>query len=224
MTIGNGWDHILAPEFEKEYFLNLKKEIAYRRKTSVVYPPAPQVFTAFRYTDYKDVKVVVLGQDPYHGENQAHGLSFSVPVGEKIPPSLKNIYKELYNEYGFVMPQSGNLSGWAKQGVFLLNTVLTVEANKANSHKNLGWEQFTDRVIELIAQKETPVVFMLWGNPSKAKRSLIKDNRHLVLQSAHPSPLSAHNGFFGNMHFKKANEFLMKNGLGYINWNKTGDV
>ena len=216
--IGNDWDNILENEFKKEYFYNLLKFVQgeYQRKT--IFPAKKEVFRAFRYTPYKDIKVVILGQDPYHGEGEAEGLCFSVKEGIKKPPSLNNIFKELKDDIGCSIPESGSLIPWAKQGVFLLNTVLTVIKDKAASHKNIGWETFTDEVIKKINEKEEPVVFILWGGFARSKKKFITNPKHLVVESAHPSPLSAYNGFFGSKPFSKTNEFLIRNNLKPINW------
>ena len=216
--IGNDWDIILENEFKKEYFYNLLKFVQgeYARKT--IFPPKKDVFKAFRYTPYKDVKVVILGQDPYHGEGEAEGLCFSVREGIRKPPSLNNIFKELKDDLGYDIPSSGSLVPWAKQGVFLLNTVLTVIKDKAASHKNIGWETFTDEVIKKINEKEEPVVFILWGGFARSKKKFITNPKHLVIESAHPSPLSAYNGFFGSKPFSKTNDFLIKNNLKPINF------
>ena len=206
----NSWDKVLGNEFEKPYFLELceflKKEYAER----TIYPPKQRVFSALKTTEFDDVKVVILGQDPYHGEGQAHGLAFSVQPGVQPPPSLVNMFKEINTEYGTKLGKNGCLLSWAKQGVLLLNTALTVRAGQANSHKGMGWETFTDAVIKALNQKQTPVVFMLWGANARSKKKLITNENHLVLETVHPSPLSAYNGFFGCNHFKKANDFLSK--------------
>ena len=215
---GNGWDKCLADEFEKQYFVELMKKVDDEYSKFKVYPEKGKVFSALKNCDICNVKVVILGQDPYHEEGQAHGMCFSVLPGVDIPPSLKNIYKEIQSEYGYEPPNHGYLMSWAKQGVLLLNTTLTVRAHIANSHSNLGWQKFTDRVIEEVNKQQNPVVFMLWGRNAISKKPLIDESRHLVLTSAHPSPLSAYGGFFGNNHFLKANEFLKKNGRGEINW------
>ncbi len=217
MNIGNDWDKILDGEFEKEYYKNLRKFLIQEYKTLIIFPSMYDIFNALKYTAYKDVKAVILGQDPYHEPNQAHGLCFSVNRGVKKPPSLVNIFKELQNDLGIQPPDHGCLEGWAKQGVLLLNAVLTVRIGRANSHKGRGWEVFTDRVIELLNRREKPMVFLLWGANAKAKSSLITNKKHLVLTAAHPSPLSAYNGFFGCRHFSKTNEFLSKYGE-EINW------
>ena len=216
--IGNDWDIILKDEFEKDYFKKLiefiKKE--YYKKT--IYPKQAEIFKAFKNTSYENTKVVILGQDPYHGENQAEGLSFSVKEGVKMPPSLKNIFKELNDDLGCEIPTHGSLVKWSEEGVLLLNTVLTVEKDKAASHKNLGWEIFTDEVIRKLNEKNTPIVFILWGNFAKSKKSLITNKIHYVIESNHPSPFSAHKGFFGSKPFSKTNNFLIKNGLKPIDW------
>ena len=216
--IGNNWDQLLEEELNKEYFKNLidfvKKE--YEEKT--IYPKQSEIFKAFRYTSYEDVKVVILGQDPYHGENQAEGLSFSVKNGIRKPPSLVNIYKELYNDLKIPIEENGSLVKWASQGVLLLNAVLTVEKDKAASHQGKGWENFTDEVIKIINKKNTPVVFILWGNYARSKKKYITNSIHYVIESAHPSPLSAHNGFFGSKPFSKTNDFLIKTGQNPIDW------
>lgn len=211
--IGNDWDLILENEFKQEYFLNLLEFIKNEYNNKTVFPPKEKVFNAFRLTPYSNLKVVILGQDPYHGLNEANGLCFSVNQGIKKPPSLNNIFKELHDDLNIDIPNNGSLVSWAEQGVFLLNTVLTVIENKAASHKNIGWEKFTDYVIEKINEKEEPVVFILWGNFARSKKKLITNKKHLIIESAHPSPLSAYNGFFGSKPFSKTNEFLIKNNL-----------
>lgn len=210
--------NIIEEESKKDYYINLKKFVndEYAKKT--IYPERKNIYAALEKTPYENIKVVILGQDPYHGEGEAHGLSFSVCPGIKIPPSLKNIYKELNSELGCYIPNNGYLDKWAKQGVLLLNAVLTVEKDTPASHKGKGWEIFTDKIIEEINKKDEPVVFMLWGNFAKSKESLLNNPKHLVLSSAHPSPFSARHGFFGNNHFKIANEFLEKNGVKPIDW------
>jgi uracil-DNA glycosylase len=220
-SLGNDWDAVLSLEFEKDYYLKLREFLKSEYSTRRIYPPMNDIYNALRYTTYAEARVVILGQDPYHGPGQAHGLCFSVKPGVALPPSLKNIFKELADEVGMDMPTSGELSGWAHQGVLLLNTTLTVREGQPQSHKGRGWEILTDRIISAMNEKETPVVFMLWGGNARAKRSLITNKRHLVLECAHPSPLSAYNGFFGCGHFKKANEFLESNGLLPIDWSKT---
>ena len=215
----NEWDKLLEDEFKKEYYLALRQFLIKEYKTQTIYPGMYDIFNALKYTSYQDVKVVILGQDPYHEPNQAHGLSFSVKKGVEPPPSLKNIFKEINDELGIDNSgKHGELTNWAKSGVLLLNTVLTVRRGMANSHKDKGWEHFTDRVITLLNEREKPVVFLLWGNNAKAKTKLITGKQHLVLTSAHPSPLSAYHGFFGCGHFAKANAFLEANGMEKINW------
>ncbi len=216
--IGNDWDNYLKEEFQKDYFKSLLNFVNEEYKEKTIYPPKNEIFNAFRHTPYKDVKVVILGQDPYHGVNQAEGLSFSVKNGLNKPPSLQNIFKELNNDLGIPFPKANSLIPWADQGVLLLNTVLTVEASKAASHKDKGWEQFTDHVIEILNKKKTPVVFILWGNFAKAKKNLITNKNHYVIESAHPSPFSANNGFFGSRPFSKTNTFLTSKGLNPIDW------
>ena len=218
ITFNNNWDQLLKDEFQKPYYLNLRKFLAAEYKSKRIYPPMNDIFNSLKYTDYRDVRVVILGQDPYHQPLQAHGLAFSVKKGVLPPPSLQNIYKEITAEFGFPAPEHGELTCWAKQGVLLLNTVLTVREGAPNSHKGMGWEIFTDQVIPLFNARPEPMVFLLWGANAKAKQKLITNPAHLVLTSAHPSPLSAYNGFFGNGHFKKANEFLISCGKGEIDW------
>ena len=214
----NGWDDVLEDEFEKPYFKALLSRVDEEYEKYKVYPPRGKIFSALTNCDIKDVRVVLLGQDPYHEEGQAHGMCFSVLPGVEVPPSLKNIYKEIQDEYGYEPPNHGYLMAWAKQGVLLLNTTLTVRAHQANSHAGFGWQRFTDRVIEEVNKQDSPVVFILWGRNAISKKPLIDESKHLVLTSPHPSPLSAYAGFFGNGHFKKANEFLKSKGRGEINW------
>ncbi len=215
----NEWDELLKDEFQKEYYQDLRKFLIKEYKTQTIYPDMYDIYNAMKYTSYQDVKVVILGQDPYHEPNQAHGLSFSVKKGVEPPPSLKNIFKEINDELGIDNSgKHGELTNWAKSGVLLLNTVLTVRRGMANSHKDKGWEHFTDRVISLLNEREKPVVFLLWGNNAKAKRKLITGRQHLVLASAHPSPLSAYHGFFGCGHFAETNKFLEANGMEPVNW------
>lgn len=218
VKIENSWAEALRDEFEKEYFINiasyLKREIA---SGLVVYPKGGNIFKAFDTTPLPEVKVVILGQDPYHGEGQAHGLSFSVPEGVHQPPSLQNIFKELKDDLGVPLPESGNLEMWAKRGVFLLNSVLTVRAGLPASHSKIGWSLFTDKVISILSERREGLVFMLWGNFAKSKRELIDSKKHLVLEAAHPSPL-ARGAFFGCRHFSKANEFLISKGIEPVNW------
>lgn len=216
--IGNNWDELLKDQFQAEYYLKLREFLKSEYSSRTIYPDMYDIFSALKITDYNSVKAVIIGQDPYHGEGQAHGLCFSVKKGIALPPSLKNIYKELYNDLGITPSENGDLTAWAKQGVLLLNTVLTVRGGLANSHKGKGWEQFTDRIIALLNEREKPVVFILWGSNARAKNVLISNPSHLVLESAHPSPLSAYNGFFGCRHFSKTNEFLTRTGQEPIDW------
>lgn len=218
VNIGNDWDKLLEGEFSKPYYLELRNFLKAEYKAHTIYPDMYDIFNALKYTPYNKAKVLILGQDPYHEPGQAHGLAFSVKKGTEPPPSLKNIYKELSTDVGFVPPLHGELTKWAEQGVLLLNTSLTVRRSQANSHRGKGWEVFTDRVIELLNQRETPMVFMLWGNNAKAKAPLITNPRHLVLTAPHPSPLSAFSGFFGCKHFSKCNDFLKNNGIEPIDW------
>ena len=218
MHIGNEWDALLADEIRKDYYLRLREFLKREYSQYRIYPPMNDIFNALRRTSYSDVKAVILGQDPYHGAGQAHGMCFSVKKGTPPPPSLQNIFKELKSDLGIDTPGHGELTGWADSGVLLLNTVLTVREGQANSHKGKGWEQFTDRVIQLLNRREQPMVFLLWGGNARAKAGLITNPAHLVLQCAHPSPLSAYNGFFGCRHFSKTNEFLQSRGIEPINW------
>lgn len=219
--LGNDWDKLLEGEFSSEYYLSLREFLKNEYRTQRIYPPMNDIYNALRLTSYKRARVVILGQDPYHGEGQAHGLCFSVGRGVKKPPSLKNIFAELRNEYGTAEAESGELFGWARQGVLLLNTTLTVREGAPMSHKGHGWEILTDRIISLMNEKCEPVVFMLWGRPARLKKSLITNPIHCVLECAHPSPLSAHQGFFGCGHFRKANDFLVATGQEPIDWAKT---
>lgn len=221
VNIGNDWDELLADEFKKDYYLNLRQFLISEYNSRKIYPPMGDIFNALRATPYANVKAVILGQDPYHGEGQAHGMCFSVRKGTSPPPSLVNIFKELNAELGIPIPPHGELVSWAENGVLLLNTVLTVREGSPNSHRGHGWEILTDRIIELLNNRETPIVFLLWGGNARAKKKLIKNPAHLVLECAHPSPLSAYNGFFGCGHFAKANEFLQKNGIEPIDWRIT---
>ena len=223
VNIGNDWDVILKEEFQKDYYLTLREFLKTEYFSRKIYPPMNDIFNALKYTSFSDTKVVILGQDPYHGEGQAHGLCFSVKAGVAPPPSLKNIFKELAEEYGMPTPKTGELTGWAKQGVLLLNTTLTVREGSPQSHKGQGWEILTDRIIAAMNEKDSPVVFMLWGGNARAKKNLIDTKKHLVLECAHPSPLSAYNGFFGCGHFKRANEFLRSRGSWEIDWSRTAD-
>lgn len=221
VNIGNDWDELLADEFEKDYYKELRKFLVLEYNTRRIFPDMYDIFNALKYTPYHNVKAVILGQDPYHGAGQAHGLCFSVKKGTPPPPSLQNIYKEINAELGLPIPSHGELTEWAKSGVLLMNTVLTVREGLANSHRGHGWEIFTDRVIELLNERDTPIVFLLWGGNARAKTKLITNPKHLILQCAHPSPLSASSGFFGCGHFTKANEFLQKNGIEPIDWRIT---
>lgn len=216
--IGNDWDKLLENEFKKDYFIKLINNIRKEYKTKTIFPRKDQVFNAFRYTPYKNVKVVILGQDPYHGVGEAEGLSFSVPLDIPKPPSLVNIFKELHDDLGYPIPTHGSLHSWAKEGVLLLNAVLTVVKDHAASHQKMGWEIFTDNVIKLINEKNEPVVFILWGRYARSKKNLITNSKHLIIESAHPSPLSAYNGFFGSRPFSKTNFYLESKGIKPINW------
>lgn len=216
--LGNKWDDILAEEFKKEYYLNLREFLKSEYGRYTVFPPMHDIFNALRYADYDNIKAVIIGQDPYHQPNQAHGLAFSVKKGCPIPPSLKNIYAELKDDLGIGPCPHGELTSWAKQGVLLLNNALTVRMGQANSHRGKGWEQLTDKIIECVNRKPEPVVYLLWGANAREKTRLITNPNHLILTAAHPSPLSAYNGFFGCRHFSKANDFLRQNGTAPINW------
>lgn len=215
--IGNNWDNILSDIFNSDYFNNLMDKVEEEYNNKTIYPKREDLFRALINTDYNDVKVVIVGQDPYHGEGEAMGLSFSVNEGIKLPPSLKNIYKELFEDTG-ITRLSGDLSDWTKQGVLLLNSTLTVVKDTPASHAKIGWDKFTDEIIKKVNKKETPVVFILWGNFAKTKKELITNPKHLVIESAHPSPFSARNGFFGSKPFSKTNEFLKKNNQEEIKW------
>ena len=215
---GNNWDKVLNEELRKDYFSNLLRFIKGEYQNKIIYPKANQVFNAFRYTDFNDIKVVILGQDPYHEKDQAEGLSFSVSDNILKPPSLQNIFKELESDLGIPFPEHNSLRPWAEQGVLLLNSVLTVEEHKAASHKDRGWEQFTDEVIKKINTKTTPVVFILWGNYARSKKGLITNPIHYIIESPHPSPFSAYSGFFGSKPFSKTNKFLKEHGLKEIDW------
>ena len=217
--IGNKWDNLLKEEVNKEYFKTLINYINEEYKEKTIYPKKTEVFNAFKYTDYTNVKVVILGQDPYHGPNQAEGLSFSVSNEVIKPPSLKNIFKELESDLGIPFPEYNSLKPWAKEGVLLLNAVLTVEEHKPASHANKGWETFTDEIIKILNKKEEPVVFILWGNYAREKKAYITNPIHYIIESPHPSPFSARNGFFGSKPFSKTNEFLKSKGIKEINWN-----
>ena len=219
VNIGNDWDEVLKGEFEKEYYGELRKFLISEYKSKAVYPDMYDIFNALKYTAYADVKAVILGQDQYHEPGQAHGLCFSVKKGVAKPPSLVNIFKELETDLGIKPPVHGDLSSWAGRGVLLLNAVLTVRRGDANSHKGKGWEIFTGRVIELLNAREKPMVFILWGANAKAKSALVTNPAHMILTGAHPSPLSAHNGFWGGKYFSRANEFLTSNGEAPVDWN-----
>ncbi len=212
------WAEALKDEFHKDYYRRLYSFVKEEYASYTVYPPSDKLFTALHVTPLKEVRAVILGQDPYHEPGQAMGMSFSVPDGVDIPPSLRNIYKEIHEDVGEKIPDSGDLTRWAKQGVLLLNAVLTVRAHQANSHKGKGWEQFTDAVIRAVDREDRPVVFMLWGRNARDKKDLIVNKKHLVLEAAHPSPLSAYNGFFGCRHFSKCNRFLEENGAMPVSW------
>ncbi|AVQ27962.1 MULTISPECIES: uracil-DNA glycosylase [Fusobacterium] len=218
VNLNNDWDEILKDEFEKEYYQKLRKFLITEYKSETIYPKMENIFSALKLTSYKDCKVLILGQDPYHGPNQAHGLAFSVNIGIKTPPSLQNMYKELRDELGLYVPNNGYLVPWAEQGILLLNTALTVRAGAANSHSKVGWEIFTDSIIKYLNDREDPVIFVLWGGNARKKKAFINTDRHYILEAAHPSPLSAHNGFFGCGHFKKINEILSSLGKKEINW------
>ncbi len=217
---GNSWDTLLSPEAEKDYYRELRTFLKneYLRSGVPIYPDMNDIFNAFKFTDYNDVRAVIIGQDPYHGEGQAHGLCFSVKKGVRKPPSLMNIFKELQSDLGIAPPEHGELTQWAQNGVMLLNSVLTVRAGNAGSHRAKGWETFTDKAISLLNEREEPICFILWGGYARAKKNLITGKQHLVLEAAHPSPLSAYNGFFGCRHFSKCNEFLLSVGKDEIDW------
>lgn len=214
----NDWKYILAGEFEKSYCKKLREFLREEYQTSTIYPRAEDIFNALHFTSFQDVKVVILGQDPYHGPNQAHGLSFSVNKDVQVPPSLRNIYKELQNDVGITIPTHGNLKEWADQGVLLLNTVLTVRSGEAHSHKGKGWEQFTDQIIKKLNDKQSPIIYILWGKAAEAKEALIDTSKHYTIKSPHPSPLSAHRGFFNSKPFSRVNEWLIQEGKEPINW------
>ena len=217
-AITNDWLNELSPQFSEPYYRDLYYFVKDEYSKYLIYPPADDIFNAFHFTPLSKVKVVILGQDPYHGAGQAHGLCFSVKKDVDIPPSLVNIYKELNSDLGCYIPNNGYLKKWADQGVLLLNTVLTVRAGAANSHRGMGWETFTDAVIEAVNKQDRPIVYMLWGRPARNKKSMLNNPKHLVLEAAHPSPLSAYNGFFGCKHFSQANKFLTENGSTAVDW------
>ena len=216
--LGNDWDELLKEEFKKDYYLNLREFLIDEYNTKTIYPDKEDIFNALKLTSFENTKVLILGQDPYHGKGQGHGLSFSVNKEIRVPPSLRNIYKELHDDIGEEIPNSGYLKKWAEQGVLLLNTALTVREKEPNSHKNMGWEIFTNRVIELLNEKEKPMVFILWGNNAKSKEELITNKNHLIIKSTHPSPFSAHRGFLGSKPFSRTNEFLKSVGENPIDW------
>ena len=216
--ISNDWQEALKAEYAKPYYKQLYQFVNEEYRTRKIFPPGNDIFNAFHLTPLNRVKAVILGQDPYHNDGQAHGLCFSVNKGVEIPPSLVNIYKELHDDIGFMIPDHGCLTEWAEQGVLLLNTVLTVRAHQANSHRNVGWEQFTDAAIKVLNEQDRPIVFMLWGRPAREKKKLLTNPQHLILEAAHPSPLSAYNGFFGCRHFSKCNQFLVSKGVEPVNW------
>ena len=218
VNLGNDWDRLLREAFQKPYYLALRQFLKEEYQTQIIYPPKEDIFNALKATSYADTKVVILGQDPYHGVGQAHGMAFSVNPGIAVPPSLRNIYKELQDSLGYAIPDHGYLMPWAKQGVLLLNTVLTVRAGQPQSHQNKGWEMLTDEIIKLLNQKDETVIFLLWGTPAKKKQVLITNPKHVILTAVHPSPLSAHRGFFGCNHFKQVNEILEKQGRVPIDW------
>lgn len=216
--ITNTWNEVLQDEFNKDYFKKLESFLSHEYSTNTIFPEKNNIFNALNYTDYNDVKVVILGQDPYHGLNQAHGLSFSVKPNVPIPPSLKNIYKELNSDLGCYIPNNGYLKKWADQGILLLNTTLTVEEGKANSHKSIGWQKFTDAIIKALNQRNTPIIFILWGNNAISKKKYITNPNHYIIESVHPSPLSASRGFFGSKPFSKTNDILESLNVAKIDW------
>ena len=218
VQIGNEWDEILKDEFQSDYYAQIRETLKQEYASQEIYPPMQDIFNALRYTSYSDVKAVLLGQDPYHGPGQAHGLCFSVRPGVAPPPSLQNIFKELQSDMGLPAPHSGCLIPWAKEGVLMLNTTLTVRRGQANSHSKIGWTKFTDAIIQKFNDHEQPIVFLLWGSNARSKKALITNPNHLILETVHPSPLSAHQGFFGSRHFSQCNEFLMAHGIAPIDW------
>ena len=217
-AIQNDWLAPLSPEFKKPYYAELYKKIKEEYSTRQIFPPADEIFTAFELTPLSEVKVVIIGQDPYHGDGQAHGLCFSVKPDIETPPSLVNIYKELNSDLGCDIPNNGYLTKWAKQGVLMLNTVLTVRAHQANSHRGIGWETFTDAAIRVLNEQDRPIVYLLWGKPAQMKKSMLNNPKHLILEAPHPSPLSAYRGFFGSKPFSKTNQFLQDRGVAPIDW------
>lgn len=216
--ISNDWLEPLRPEFAKPYYRKLYNTVTEEYRTRLIFPPADDIFNAFAFTPLNKVKVVILGQDPYHGDGQAHGLCFSVKPDVEIPPSLVNIYKELQDDCGCKIPNHGYLTKWAEQGVLLLNTVLTVRAHQANSHRGIGWEEFTDAAIRILNGQDRPIVFILWGRPAQLKKTMLTNPKHLILEAPHPSPLSAYRGFFGSRPFSRTNKFLKQNGIEPIDW------
>lgn len=216
--ISNDWLPALQDEFQKEYYIKLRETVIKEYKSRLIFPESQDLFNAFHLTPLESVKVVILGQDPYHNIGQAHGLCFSVKPGIEIPPSLVNIYKELQDDLGCYVPNNGYLVKWAKQGVLMLNTVLSVRAHQANSHRGIGWEQFTDAAIKILNEQDRPIVFILWGKPAQMKKQMLNNPKHLILEAPHPSPLSSYRGFFGSKPFSKTNAFLTKNGLKEIDW------
>ena len=217
-ALTGAWEQALAPEFRKEYYRKLYGKIREEYHEHVIYPPSQEIFTAFHLTPLEEVKVVILGQDPYHEPGQAQGLAFSIKKGVAIPPSLQNIYQELHDDLGYAVPSHGDLSSWARQGVLLLNTCLTVRAHQAFSHQGIGWEEFTDAAIRAVDQVDRPVVFILWGSPARKKKALITNQKRLILEAPHPSPLSAYRGFFGSRPFSQTNAYLEKNGVAPVDW------
>ena len=217
-VLSGGWEAAMRPEFSKPYYKKLFETVKEEYRNCMVFPPAKEVLSAFELTPLEEVKVVIIGQDPYHGVGQAHGLCFSVRPGIEIPPSLKNIYQELHEDLGCYIPDNGCLTKWAKQGVLLLNTVLTVRAHQANSHRGIGWEEYTDAAIRVLNESDRPIVFILWGSPAQQKARMLDNPKHLILKAPHPSPLSAYRGFFGSKPFSKTNAFLERNGLTPIDW------
>lgn len=218
MAITGAWAEALKEEFGKPYYASLYKTVLNEYRTREIYPPSTDIFNAFQFTPLEAVKVVILGQDPYHEKGQANGLSFSVHAGVRIPPSLVNIFKEMNEDLGCAIPKSGDLTHWAEEGVLLLNTVLTVRAHQANSHRDIGWEQFTDAAIRVLASLDRPLVFILWGGQARRKKAMITNPKHMVIESAHPSPLSAYNGFFGSRPFSRCNAFLASQGVEPVDW------
>ena len=223
VQLGNDWDEILSQEFSKSYYLQIREFLKGEYFSRRIFPPMHDIFNALKYTPFSHTRVVILGQDPYHELGQAHGLAFSVQKGVKVPPSLVNIYKELHTDIGMNIPSHGDLTSWAKQGVLLLNATLTVREGQANSHQKIGWATFTDNIIKILNESPRPIVFILWGGNARSKKAYITNKHHLILESVHPSPLSAHNGFFGCRHFSRANEFLKSTNQKEINWNSVNE-